>query len=190
MTTHFTGCNHFGHWAIAKYCNRPFDNLELMDETQITEWNRVVKPDDTVYQLGDFTFGNRDMAQRYFKQLNGMILVLGNRFHHDKRWLPKQNYAEDNNYIKNHLKTKSDIVVVLPSIHTLKVDDLFIVLCHFPLASWPRQHYGSLHFHAHSHSNYQGEGKILDVGVDNVNKIWGSYRPVSLTEIVEYMEER
>ena len=49
---------------------------------------------------------------------------------------------------------------------TLKIDGSYLVLSHFPFAIWDRRHYGSIHLHGHSHGNYQGEGRIMDVGVD------------------------
>lgn len=186
MTVYYTGDSHFGHTSqkggIIKYCNRPFDSIELMDEALILEWNRVVKPDDTVYHLGDFCLGDEQMARRYFLRLNGKILILGNTFHHDKRWLRA----------KSPYWSRQHEVTILPPIYTLRIDGEFIVLCHFPFAEgrWPRAHYNSISLFAHCHGRYNPKGKALDVGVDSVNKIWGSYRPVSLAEIAEYMEDR
>jgi len=191
MTIHFTSDHHFGHDNIRRYCDRPFATIEKMDEALIVEWNKVVRPDDVVYHLGDFTLNSGDMARSYFQQLNGKVYILGNSFHHDKRWLQ---------WIPDKIRayyTRQHMVTILPPIHTMKFDlatplsdNPFIALCHFPMAVWPRKHYSAIHLHGHSHGNYQGEGKILDVGVDSVNKIWGAYRPVSLNEVIEYMEER
>jgi len=179
MTVYFTADSHFGHDAIRGYCGRPFPTIEEHDEALTGEWNRVVGLKDTVYHLGDFTLGGEATARRYFARLNGRVCILGNEFHHDRRWLSGGPYW-----------TKYYEVVILPPIHTMKIDGLFIVLCHFPLVIWPRKHYMAIHLHSHSHGRYQGEGKILDVGVDNVNKIWGAYRLVSLDEVSEYMEGR
>jgi len=179
MTVYFGGDNHLGHTAIIKYTGRPFPTIRKHDEVLIGERNRIVGPEDTVYDLGDFTLGGEQVAQGYFARLNGKLFVLGNMFHHDRRWLSGGPYW-----------TKHHKVTILPPIHVMKIDDMFIVLCHFPFAIWDRKHYGSLHLHAHCHGRYQGEGKILDIGVDNVNKIWGAYRPVSLDEVHEYMEGR
>jgi len=179
MTIYFTGDCHLGHTNVLRYCNRPFPTIKEHDDALIAKRNRIVGPSDIVYDLGDFTLGDEKMARSYFLRLNGEVCILGNTFHHDRRWLKAGPYW-----------TRHHEVTILPPIHTMKVDDLFIAICHFPLAEWPRKHYSAVHLHAHSHGNYQGEGKILDVGVDNVNKIWGSYRPVSLNEVIEYMEDR
>jgi len=75
----------FGHEKIIEYCNRPFDSVHQMDEEMIARWNAVVKPEDTVYHLGDFAFfrGGPDVLKDITRRLNGRkILVSGN---HDKR---------------------------------------------------------------------------------------------------------
>jgi calcineurin-like phosphoesterase family protein len=71
----FTADHHFGHENIIKFCNRPFASAQEMDEAMIERWNSVVKPDDKVYHLGDFTLNNAAAADHYFKQLNGRIYV-------------------------------------------------------------------------------------------------------------------
>ena len=77
-----TSDNHFGHSAIIKYCNRPFKDAKHMNNVMIKRWNRVVKPDDTVYHLGDFALCSKKQKIKIFNQLNGhKILILGN---HDK----------------------------------------------------------------------------------------------------------
>ena len=76
----FTADTHFSHANIIKYCARPFDNVEGMDRTLITNWNKVVEPKDIVYHLGDFCFRN---PERYLNALNGYIyFIYGN---HDKK---------------------------------------------------------------------------------------------------------
>ena len=48
---------HFNHSRILEYCQRPFDNVEEMNEVIINNWNKVINEDDIVYVLGDFCFG-------------------------------------------------------------------------------------------------------------------------------------
>jgi calcineurin-like phosphoesterase family protein len=80
----FTSDTHYGHANIVKYCGRPFSSVEEMDEAMIERWNRVVKPGDTVYHLGDVMMGQnmRERLATLRSRLSGHItLVLGN---HDR----------------------------------------------------------------------------------------------------------
>ena len=75
---------HFGHENIIKYESRPFLNYEEMDKALIKNWNSVVKPEDLVYVLGDFTLSRRMIViSNLVKKLHGRkILIMGN---HDTR---------------------------------------------------------------------------------------------------------
>jgi calcineurin-like phosphoesterase family protein len=57
--TWFTADFHFGHNNIIRYCNRPFRNGEEMDQTILEPLNASVKPNDTLYFLGDFCIGSK-----------------------------------------------------------------------------------------------------------------------------------
>ncbi len=75
---------HFGHKNVIKYGNRPFNNVEEMDQRLIELWNSVVSKDDLVYLLGDFTLARKiDTIKSLVSKLNGRkILIMGN---HDTR---------------------------------------------------------------------------------------------------------
>lgn len=80
--TYFTSDTHFNHGNIIEYCNRPFKSIEEMNRTIIEKWNGVVKPEDTVYHLGDFAMGPPVRWNDFLTSLNGKkILIRGN---HDK----------------------------------------------------------------------------------------------------------
>lgn len=73
---------HFGHKNIIKYENRPFENVSHMNEQLIKNWNKVVKPKDTVYVLGDVSFAGNRETKELLSRLNGRkILIMGN---HDR----------------------------------------------------------------------------------------------------------
>ena len=77
-----TSDTHFNHSNIIRYCNRPFKDVDEMNEALIDNWNSVVGKNDKVIHLGDFAFGNRAKVENVFKRLNGKIdIVLGN---HDR----------------------------------------------------------------------------------------------------------
>lgn len=123
MTIFFTGCTHFGHANIIKLANRPFVNVEDMNETLVENWNRVVRKHDTVFHLGDFAYkgGDRDA---FLSRLNGKIhRVQGN--HDPENW-----------------------GAALMDIH---VNGRKIVLCHYPIEEWNGWWQGALHLHCHTH---------------------------------------
>lgn len=49
----YTSDLHLGHANVIKFDNRPFANIDEMDQRIITRWNERVSDDDTVYILGD-----------------------------------------------------------------------------------------------------------------------------------------
>jgi calcineurin-like phosphoesterase family protein len=74
---------HFGHANIVIYCGRPFKDVDEMDRVIIENWNSTVKSEDTIFILGDFSWGNSDRILQYINALSGRkILVAGN---HDQR---------------------------------------------------------------------------------------------------------
>lgn len=95
MNMFITSDMHFGHANIIKYCNRPFKDVDDMNNKLIHNWNQRVKEDDIVYHLGDFCFkggveGGISKPQYWENQLNGKIIhIKGN---HDK-----------NNHLKSHI---------------------------------------------------------------------------------------
>ena len=50
----FTSDTHFYHGNIIRFCNRPFEDVEMMNETIISNWNRVVGPNDIVFAASPF----------------------------------------------------------------------------------------------------------------------------------------
>lgn len=180
VTTWFTSDHHFSHENIIKYSNRPFTSVAEMDAEMVKRWNAVVGPKDWVWHLGDFTLGNQETADRWFRELNGSVHVLANPWHHDKRWLHKGGYRTRTSSVFEN----NEPIVVLKS---QKFEHPPIVLCHYPLAEWDRKHYGSWHLHGHSHCNfkYPAGSLALDVGVDCHN-----FYPISLEQVRQMMGEK
>lgn len=173
---YFTADMHLGHENIIKYCNRPFESAEAMDSELIDNWNELVRPTDVVYHVGDFTLRSRKWALSYIERLNGYIRFVPGS--HD-RWLSQQ-------------LPPSDRFEVLPPLVTIEykryendADSQLIVLCHYAMKTWDRQHYGSWNLYGHSHGKLSAEPLALDVGVDAQQ-----YYPVGLEEIAEYFQLR
>lgn len=82
-----TSDTHFSHYNIIRYCDRPFASAEEMDEALVAYWNDTVRPEDSVYHLGDVTIirGNRVQQEKMahiIRRLNGhKRLILGNHDH-------------------------------------------------------------------------------------------------------------
>jgi len=76
----FIADTHFNHKKIIEYENRPFQDIEEMNNKMIENWNSVVGRMDKVFMLGDFGFYD---TSRLLDKLKGFkILVMGN---HDRR---------------------------------------------------------------------------------------------------------
>jgi len=86
---YFTSDTHFGHRKLIAGGGgddgrppRPFASIDEMDEALIANWNSVVKPNDTVFHLGDVSFRRNAETRAIIHRLNGVkTLVAGN---HDK----------------------------------------------------------------------------------------------------------
>ena len=75
----FTADTHWGHRNIIRYCQRPFADVDEMNEALITNWNSTIGKDDIVFHLGDFAMGGSAEWCRLLERLNGRIyLILGN----------------------------------------------------------------------------------------------------------------
>lgn len=162
----FTSDTHFYHRNIIRFCNRPFADEFEMNEKLIANWNTKVKPNDTIYHLGDFGFADVDRLDSILSRLNGKkIYIEGN---HDKQM--------HNSKIRRHFVDMTNYKVI-------RIGSQKIVLFHFPIAEWDKEHGGSFHFHGHVHDRYKSpKQRIMDVGVDTWN-----YAPVGYDELEKLM---
>lgn len=172
----FTADLHFGHRNVIKYCNRPFQNENEMDEALISNWNSKVKKNDIIWIIGDVSFRDVEGTAKVLKQLKGVKnLVLGN---HDQKI---RTSAELQSYF-NEIHP-CFLGVNFPNKHGMHEH---FVMCHYPMESWDRSHYGTVHLHGHSHGNipFNKEKTRLDVGTD-----CHDYSPINLYEIYDIFGE-
>lgn len=173
----FTSDTHFGHrLMVGPRVSRPFADIDEMDAQLIVAWNRVVPFDGTVYHLGDVSFRGATATRAILAQLNGVIcLVRGN---HDHMSAETKKRFE---WIKDYY----ELDVELPA------GKQRIVMFHFPIRVWHRNHQGSWHVHGHSHGNMPAIGRMLDVGLDSKGDgIAPHMRPWSFAEVADYMSRR
>lgn len=91
---------HFNHYNILKFTDRdsgklvrPFQTVHDMNETMVENWNKVVKPGDKVYHLGDVFFGSQVHFKALWLRLNGRKrLIVGN--HDDVKFLSSGAFFE------------------------------------------------------------------------------------------------
>lgn len=167
----FTSDTHFGHKAVIEYCNRPFKDVEEMNEELIRRWNVLVKtPEDIVYHLGDFSFMNSTETKKIVARLNGtIVLVQGN---HDKK--PHRFFKT---VLPNYFITMPEpIGEVLMSHYPYKgvhVDERDFEVRQL-------ENKGNWLLHGHVHTNWKVLDKMINVGVDQ----W-AYAPVSEQELID-----
>ena len=168
INIYYTGDSHYFHKNIIEYCNRPFKNVEEMNETMVERWNEVVKKEDMVYHVGDFGLGSYDKLKEIFDRLNGRkIIVRG-----------------------NHDRSVGSLTKMGWEVHKQPFVAGGIILTHYPLVDsdkmraeledisvYPAR---SLNICGHVHEKWKRKGNSYNAGVDVHD-----FRPVSLEEILE-----
>lgn len=122
---YFTGCTHFFHKNIIKMAKRPFYDEEEMNHVLIENWNKVVKPTDTVYHLGDITWNPYLWEEVIYHQLNGH---------------------------KYFIKGNHDTTGAKPY-EEFSYNGKRFILFHYPIDDWNARHHGSIHLHCHTHQH-------------------------------------
>lgn len=75
----FTSDTHVNHENIIKFCKRPFESVQEMNNEMVKRWNEKVPKDGIVFHLGDFAWGGYNVWKEFREQLNGDIyLIKGN----------------------------------------------------------------------------------------------------------------
>lgn len=185
---YFTSDTHFHHKNIVKGVSeweghdqrkRQFNTLEEHDETLIKSINSLVKHDDILYHLGDWSFGGHEQIKKFRDRLEcrDIHLIFGN---HDQ-------HIESSDSIYRECFTtcnyKEELNLKLGTDKTGKFGKQLIFLSHYSHQVWNKSHHGSIHLFGHSHGNLKGIGKSMDVGVDT----HGLY-PYHLDEILDIMK--
>lgn len=150
---------HFNHKNIIEYANRPFKSVKHMNNILIKNWNNTVKKNDTIYILGDFTFGNKDSIKELVSKLNGRkILILGN---HDRS-------------IHKQVKFWYNIGFYEVYKHPIIFRNRFI-LSHEPIDDLGR----FINLHGHIHDKQIDIGKYINASVEHWN-----YTPINLDKLI------
>lgn len=157
----FTSDMHLGHKNILEYSKRPFSTVDEMDEEIIRRFNSVVGKNDVIYNLGDFCFKN---PKFYNNRFNGTMIRLKGDHDHD-------------------IKEPLMLLLKVPGLVDNFGEPLPITLCHYPMRSWRKAHWGAWHLHGHMHDLFKPYGLSFDVGVDSWDYYPLSFEQVSLKMI-------
>jgi calcineurin-like phosphoesterase family protein len=135
--------------------------------TVITQaWLEAVPHDADVFFLGDVAMKmNPNRLNGVLHSLPGKkYLIVGN---HDKLILKRD-------ILRSCFEVVCDIGEVV-------IDGKQVVMCHYPLESWPGRYRSVLHLHGHSHGKSRMVNNRVDVGVDATGDLW---RPITWAEVL------
>lgn len=171
-------CKGVSSWSTLDMC-RPFKNLTEMNDTIVNNINNVVKPDDILICLGDWSFGGIHNVIAFRNRINckNIYLILGNHDHH----------IEENTDNLRSLFVKVDYYTIL----SVQVNEKAIyefVLSHYPIASWINMNKGMMHLFGHVHLPNDRRlmaGKSMDVGMEG-----NDMKPYSIKEIVGILQHQ
>lgn len=181
----FTSDTHFGSTRALELSKRPFLSVSDMGWKMVENWNKVVRPKDTVYHLGDF--GDRS----WIKYLNGQVRFLPGNYEKNEisaHWTPSE-------FAQALLGMGFSHVYDPGKMPSLTVDDYRVHLVHEPgdlktltdyeLQSPVFDHLGkdsryALFGHIHGRQRIKKFG--IDVGVDANN-----FTPMSEDDVKFYL---
>lgn len=175
---------HFNHHNICGEdgfveVRRRFKDVDEMNDYLISTWNKRVRPEDTVYHLGDFAMNQKpNDTLDILRKLNGtIIMVKGN--HDSTKLLKAINRDEE----LRELVFWSDVGVIV------KQERKIIHLTHYPLIIGSRGNRVNLHGHIHE-MTYQ-EPNLLNVGIDSPELTLHPFgTPYTIKECIDLLKEK
>jgi len=174
----FTADTHFGHTGILLHQPRrlnAFESVEEMDARIISTINEYVDRNDELFHLGDFCW-QASRAGSYRQRLNvrKLHIIRGNH---------------DSNSLSKVCSTFNEILLRKFVIHGQSTK---VHMLHYPMLTWDGLHHGAIHLYGHSHGRYEVElekmypgRRAMDIGIDNIELLYGAWRPISLDELAE-----
>lgn len=151
MANFYISDTHFG--TVNNFDNRTLEHDELIKKN----WNSVVTNGDTVYILGDVgRFGGNNDNEKVIQlvaTLRGQkVLVSGN---HDR--INDKRFSQLFKTICDHYEL----------IDNFKGKSCPIVLSHYPILMWNKQHKGAILLYGHTHNSVEDE--IYQKSIESLN---------------------
>jgi calcineurin-like phosphoesterase family protein len=155
---------------------RDFNTLEEMNNALVENINKVVKEDDWLIHVGDWSFGGFEMIEEFRTMINckNIILITGNHDAHIKR------NREDVQRLFTRVSEKEE----------LQIESEKFLFYHGDNGHPQRYQKDTYMLHGHFHSKgekrFSNDPRRMDVG------ICGSpgFRPYRLSEVVDILNSR
>lgn len=171
---YLTSDTHFNHSNIIEYCPKSrshFSSVEEMNETIITNWNRIISPDDVVYHLGDLCMGKTQDIVPLVSRLNGKITLLRGNHDHSKR---RKDYEKCG--------------IIIKDIDYISYKGKYFILSHIPIGNpecmshliGENAEIWNLHGHTHQYDYFSTTPNTFHVGVDS-----NDMKPITLDQVWE-----
>lgn len=172
MTTFFASDHHLYHNKIIQFSRPQFASVEEHNEILRELHNQTVKPEDTVWFLGDVILSiNDDFAFEFLKTFNGKKnLILGN---HDTAYRVRR-------YVDIF-----DKVLAYHTIDQRNGREAGMVVSHVPVHESELNERFSFNIHGHLHDKSVNDPRYLCVSMEQIN-----YKPISLEQIREILRKR
>lgn len=166
---YFIADTYFGDKSIIQIENRPFRDVDEMDECLIANWNTLVNQEDTVFVLGDF-IGSSKVS---FDRIHYLIESLRGR----KTFV----YGDHDDRVFSCLRGNCSIE---HSYYPVIIHD-FWILSHEPVYMSSNMPYANIFGHVHNNPMYKTvSSHSFCVSVERIN-----YAPISFEEIKRQMQE-
>ena len=161
---------HLGHFLMLKIFRQKFNTIDDMNKSILNLYSKTIKPGDHFYFLGDLGMNKKSIIEffeLYYNNNTCFYWIMGN---HDYKFKSLVRRIE-NEYTNVHVYDMLSI--------RIKGQD--VTLCHYPMTTWNKSHYGAWQLYGHHHLDYTGEekklfiprvGKQINVAYDMENKIY------------------
>jgi len=203
----FTSDTHFRHNKDFVYSKRGYSCIDEHDESIINKWNKLVRPQDVVWHLGDHILGaGRDAAnifKNYFCQrLNGNIYTLWGNHTSGAKDVYKETvkdflFGNENDLEIYPIKYKNVTFVGNSALCQINYNDStnkkrkqLIFMSHYAHRIWYDMAKGVVALSGHSHGSDKESNpdhkyhKRVDIGIDNFGE------PVIFDEVMRIMETK
>lgn len=161
----FISDTHFGHNNIIKFSNRPYLDIDTMNEMLIKSFNDHVSPNDISIWVGDVSFKGVEESKRIIRRMNGYkILVVGNHDFERKKGIKP--LAMDEVHI----------------VYNLQMSESKVAFTHYPMDNLPE---GWVDVHGHVHIGGHHADEVESTTHINVNCEFWDYKPIPLEVIYD-----